>query len=75
MKHMNKVAMMKLGWLMVRNPNDLWVKVLRAKFSCNGDIIPSMKNKRIRLNAWKGYLPSSSWTSGFQTMVDLLSLL
>jgi hypothetical protein len=45
--------MMKLAWQLISCPDKLWVKVMRAKYSCGNLIIPSVNNRSISSSTWK----------------------
>ena len=53
-KDSNLAFMTKLGWNLVQNRDELWVKVLRSKYKCGSDLIPSVSLKPGASNLWKG---------------------
>ena len=46
--------MTKLGWNLIHNRDELWVKVLRSKYKCGDDLIPSVTIEPGASNLWKG---------------------
>ena len=55
----NKAFMVKLGWRLINEKDSLWVRVLRSKYKCGADLMPTMKERPGQLNLWKGV--SSNW--------------
>ncbi|XP_028802470.1 uncharacterized protein LOC114757563 [Neltuma alba] len=50
----NKAFMMKLGWGLVNRRETLWVKLIREKYKCSNDILPTIGRKKVESQAWKG---------------------
>lgn len=48
---MNLALMMKLGWDLITRPDKLWVQVLKSKYKCGGDAIPSVMKKSVQSNS------------------------
>ncbi|KAK4263497.1 hypothetical protein QN277_028896 [Acacia crassicarpa] len=46
--------MMKVGWNLVARRDELWAKVLRSKYSCGSDIIPTIDMTKPGSNLWRG---------------------
>ena len=51
--------MVKLGWRLINEKDSLWVRVLRSKYKCGADLMPTVKERPGQLNLWKGV--SSGW--------------
>ena len=51
---MNEAFLMKLAWGLINRRETLWVKVMRAKYSCTNETIPCVNRKLHYSNAWKG---------------------
>ena len=60
-KYSNLAFMAKLGWGLVHQRDELWVKVLRSKYGCGEDLIPSISLKQGCSNVWKGIC--AAWPS------------
>lgn len=45
---------MKLGWMLVEQPDKLWVRVLRTKYGCGESAIPSIKPSQKASHIWRG---------------------
>ena len=54
MKETNITFMAKVGWGLISRKDDLWVKVVRAKYKCGQDLIARIKHHRQSSNLWKG---------------------
>lgn len=52
---------MKAGWQLMTRREDLWVKVIRAKYCCGGDLVPRIDSGRAGSNFWKGI--KQSWNN------------
>ncbi|XP_061351083.1 uncharacterized protein LOC133296147 [Gastrolobium bilobum] len=50
----NKAFSMKLGFGLISKVEDLWVKVLKAKYKVNDAMIPNIPVSKNASNAWKG---------------------
>ncbi|QHO24892.1 Putative ribonuclease H protein [Arachis hypogaea] len=50
---------MKIDWDLVEKKDVFWSKVLRAKYRCDNDIIPTIERRNNGSNLWKGIC--SSW--------------
>lgn len=48
--------MSKLGWGLIHNHDKLWVKVLRSKYQCGGDLNPLVSLKQGFLIFGKGFV-------------------
>lgn len=48
------MALMKAGWNLISNSDDLWVKVLKSKYGCGNDLVPRVNSKRMGTNFWRG---------------------
>ncbi|KAK4280376.1 hypothetical protein QN277_012007 [Acacia crassicarpa] len=72
LKHLyrqNQAYMMKLGWNMMKSRDDLWVKVLRSKYKCGDDLVPTINCARLGSNAWSGI--KKSWEAVMEgSLVD-----
>ncbi|XP_057418459.1 uncharacterized protein LOC130712657 [Lotus japonicus] len=55
----NKSLVMKLGWGLVSNPDALWARVLRDKYSCGSDAIPTVQRKSSESHVWRAI--RSTW--------------
>ena len=51
-KTSNLAFMSKLGWGLIYNRDDLWVKVLRGKYSCGSNLIHVVSMKHGCSNLW-----------------------
>ncbi|KAF7808310.1 putative ribonuclease H protein At1g65750 family [Senna tora] len=59
LKHQNKAFMTKLGWGLVNQQDDLWVRVLRSKYQCGSDVVPNVVKRSNSSRLWKGI--ANSW--------------
>ena len=67
----NKILLMKLGWRFLSNPSALWVRLLKAKYSCK-DGSPNHLQPRLGCsNTWRGLcsiwdlvMQGTSWQIG-----------
>jgi hypothetical protein len=50
---LNSAYMMKLAWQLITCQDKLWVKVMRAKYSCGNLIIPTVNNRSNSTPTWK----------------------
>lgn len=50
---LNKAHMMKLAWNILTDPNKLWVKVMKAKYSCGMHTIPKFNFRANSSCTWK----------------------
>ncbi|KAF7826966.1 putative ribonuclease H protein At1g65750 family [Senna tora] len=55
--------MTKLGWGLVANKDSLWARVLRAKYYCGDDIIPTMRTSSNSSQLWKAMVRNWHHTS------------
>ena len=46
--------MAKLGWRFLTSREDLWARILQAKYVRGKVDLPKLKRKQIASNAWKG---------------------
>lgn len=38
---------MKVGWNLMAKKDDLWVKIIRAKYKCGDDLIPKINGEEL----------------------------
>lgn len=50
--------MMKAGWSLCHQKNELWASVIRSKYKCGSDIIPRIQRNRAGSNFWRGVCKS-----------------
>lgn len=50
----NQASMVKVGWQLATKKEDLWVKVIRAKYKCGSDLLPRIGKDKPGSNLWKG---------------------
>ena len=53
-KDSNIALLSKLGWSLIHNRDELWVKILRSRYGCGNDLLPSVSLKQSCSNLWKG---------------------
>lgn len=53
-KSINQASMMKAGWHLLTRKEDLWVKVVKAKYKCGNDLIPKLIRDKPGSNLWRG---------------------
>ncbi|KAF7841372.1 ribonuclease H [Senna tora] len=53
MRFQNAAFMTKLGWRLVNQRDDLWVRVLRSKYRCGDDILPDVKISSNSSRLWR----------------------
>ncbi|KAF7844997.1 ribonuclease H [Senna tora] len=53
LKHQNTAFMTKLGWGLVNQRDELWARILRGKYHCGNNLIPSMKSPSNSSHLWK----------------------
>jgi hypothetical protein len=41
-RSMNQAFLMKVGWKLTTKKDALWVKVIRSKYNCGDDLIPTV---------------------------------
>ncbi|KAF7844979.1 putative ribonuclease H protein At1g65750 family [Senna tora] len=63
----NKAFMTKLGWGLVNQKDALWARVLRAKYKCGDDLIPTVRRINTASRLWKGI--ADSWKHVQEGMV------
>lgn len=51
--------MMKLVWSMISNPDKLWVRIMKAKYSCGVQAMPRFVHKANSASTWKAVV--SAW--------------
>ena len=51
---MNWAFMQKVGWGLINDRDELWVQVIRSRYSCGNDIIPRISWRNGGSNLWKG---------------------
>ena len=51
---LNLSYMSKLGWNLVHNHDELWVKVLWSRYGCGSDLLPKVELRNGCSNIWKG---------------------
>lgn len=67
----NEDLIMKVGWGLIQQPNSLWGRVLRSKYGCGNDIVPTVKQcgresllwRGIR-STWKNVISDCRWRVG-----------
>lgn len=52
--NINQASLIKVRWQLVTNKDDLWVKVIRAKYKCGNDLVPKVRREKPGSNVWKG---------------------
>lgn len=53
-RDINQTALMKAGWNLIDGRDDLWVRTIRAKYKCGGDLVPRINRMRAGSNFWRG---------------------
>lgn len=53
-RRMNEALLMKLGWELTTCTDKLWVQVLRDKYKCGHNKIPSVRKFQTESNCWRG---------------------
>ncbi|XP_057432959.1 uncharacterized protein LOC130725784 [Lotus japonicus] len=56
----NKSLVMKLGWGLVSNPDALWARVLRDKYSCGNETIRTVQRRSCESHVWRAI--RSTWS-------------
>lgn len=51
---------MKVGWQLATKKDDLWVKVIKAKYRCGNDLVPRISRDKAGSNLWRGLCHSWS---------------
>jgi len=51
---MNQVSLMKVESQICNRKDDLWVRIIRAKYKCGSSVIPWISQDRIGSNFWRG---------------------
>ena len=54
LQQMNVAFMVKLGWMILQNNNELWARVLRDKYMYHKTNPQDLRNKPGASNLWKG---------------------
>ncbi|MCH96047.1 ribonuclease H, partial [Trifolium medium] len=52
-QHMNEAFLMKMLWNLIKNPNDLWCKVLYNKYGRNNDLTAGISVQSYDSPLWK----------------------
>ncbi|CAN1142695.1 Putative ribonuclease H protein At1g65750 [Linum perenne] len=60
-KELNEAFMMKLGWLILKAPEKLWVNILASKYLKNSDQGMQLRRKTGGSNLWRGI--RKTWTT------------
>lgn len=50
----NQTSLMKAGWHLINAREDLWVRTIKSKYKCGGDLIPRINRERKGSNFWTG---------------------
>lgn len=73
----NMDCMINIGWHMIHNRVDLWVKVIRSKYGCGADLLPKVDRKTDASNLWRDLCSSwdhvegnISWKSGNDRLIQ-----
>lgn len=53
-KNINQASLIKVGFHVTTRREDLWMEVVRSKYKCGKDIIPSISRDRPGSNLWRG---------------------
>lgn len=53
-RNINLVSMMKVGWNLISNKDDMWVEVIRSKYKCGRSPIPIINYGMLGSNFWHG---------------------
>ena len=53
-REQNKALLMKIGWGLMTNKDALWTRVVRGKYRCGDDIIPTIDRRRRGSRLWCG---------------------
>lgn len=59
LRTLNKAHMMKLVWSMISNPDKLWVRIMKAKYSCGVQAMPRFVHNANSASTWKAMV--SAW--------------
>lgn len=54
MRKINQTSMIKAGWRSCTRRDGMWVKLIRAKYRCGNDIIPTIQRNKPGSNFWQG---------------------
>lgn len=54
LRMLNQAYFLKLGWSMMKDPNTLWVRLLRMKYNCGPSVISQVKTSPKASHIWKG---------------------
>lgn len=52
-RNVNQASLMKAGWQLIHQREDMWVKVIRMKYKCGRDIFPKIQYSLPGSNFWK----------------------
>lgn len=50
----NQMALMKVGWNLIEDKEDLWVRTLKSKYRCGEELIPRIDKGRMGTTFWRG---------------------
>src|ERR1044072_7134847 len=53
MHDFNRSLVMKLGWVLVANPDSLWARVVRDKYGCGSRKIPKVQKRGVESHVWR----------------------
>lgn len=74
---MNETSMIKAGWNLISQRDEMWAEVIRTKYKCGRGIIPSIDDTLAWRNfwrgvchAWKGVARNIIWKVGTGTNVN-----
>lgn len=54
LKILNKAYMLKLGWQLISQPNKLWVRIMKAKYGCGPQAMPTVRPHTNCSRTWHG---------------------
>lgn len=43
-----------MGWSLCRRKDDLWARLIRGKYGCGDNMIPSIRRRPAKSNLWRG---------------------
>lgn len=58
MRDINSACMIKAGWKLCNQKDDLWVSIVRSKYKCGSDLVPKIQVNRPGSNFWRGVCQS-----------------
>ena len=50
----NMAFMTKIVWGLIHKKDELWARVVRAKYGCGDGVIPCVRSQHVCSNLWKG---------------------